>query len=124
MAAGAGEDEEVRYRVKPMNCPMHALIFKSQQRSYRDLPLRLSEVANVYRNEKSGTLHGLLRVRGLSMDGPVHRLASPCAHTGPRHPHEAHALEGAEVIVEAVGGALKEPAQVGGGRRPRTGEEV
>ena len=68
MAAGAGEDEEVRYRVKPMNCPMHALIFKSQQRSYRDLPLRLSEVANVYRNEKSGTLHGLLRVRGLSMD--------------------------------------------------------
>jgi threonyl-tRNA synthetase len=68
MAAGAGESEDVRYRVKPMNCPMHALIYKSQQRSYRDLPLRLSEVANVYRNEKSGTLHGLLRVRGLSMD--------------------------------------------------------
>ncbi|HEU4828505.1 MAG TPA: threonine--tRNA ligase, partial [Gemmatimonadales bacterium] len=68
MAAGAGEDEEVRYRVKPMNCPMHALVFKSQQRSYRDLPIRLSEVANVYRNERSGTLHGLLRVRGLSMD--------------------------------------------------------
>ncbi len=68
MAAGAGEDEEVRYRVKPMNCPMHALVFRSQQRSYRDLPIRLSEVANVYRNERSGTLHGLLRVRGLSMD--------------------------------------------------------
>ena len=68
MAAGAGESEDVRYRVKPMNCPMHALIYKSQQRSYRDLPIRLSEVANVYRNEKSGTLHGLLRVRGLSMD--------------------------------------------------------
>ena len=68
MAAGAGESEDVRYRVKPMNCPMHALIFKSQPRSYRDLPLRLSEVANVYRNEKSGVLHGLLRVRGLSMD--------------------------------------------------------
>jgi threonyl-tRNA synthetase len=68
MKAGAGEDEEVRYRVKPMNCPMHALIFKAQPRSYRDLPVRLSEVANVYRNEKSGTLHGLLRVRGLSMD--------------------------------------------------------
>ncbi|MDQ4045136.1 MAG: threonine--tRNA ligase, partial [Chloroflexota bacterium] len=68
MAAGAGEEEDVRYRVKPMNCPMHALIYKSQQRSYRDLPLRLSEVASVYRNEKSGTLHGLLRVRGLSMD--------------------------------------------------------
>ena len=68
MAAGAGEDEDVRYRVKPMNCPMHALIYGAQPRSYRDLPLRLSEVANVYRNEKSGTLHGLLRVRGLSMD--------------------------------------------------------
>jgi threonyl-tRNA synthetase len=68
MAAGADEAEEVRYRVKPMNCPMHALVFKAQQRSYRDLPVRLSEVANVYRDEKSGTLHGLLRVRGLCMD--------------------------------------------------------
>jgi threonyl-tRNA synthetase len=68
MAAGHEEAEDVRYRVKPMNCPMHALIYKSQQRSYRDLPVRLSEVANVYRNERSGVLHGLLRVRGLSMD--------------------------------------------------------
>jgi threonyl-tRNA synthetase len=68
MAAGAGESEETRYRVKPMNCPMHCLIYRSQQRSYRDLPIRLSEVANVYRNEKSGTLHGMLRVRGLCMD--------------------------------------------------------
>jgi threonyl-tRNA synthetase len=68
MGAGAGEAEDVRYRVKPMNCPMHSLIYRSQQRSYRDLPIRLSEVANVYRNEKSGTLHGLLRVRGLCMD--------------------------------------------------------
>jgi threonyl-tRNA synthetase len=68
MAAGAGESEDTRYRVKPMNCPMHCLIYRSQQRSYRDLPIRLSEVANVYRNEKSGTLHGMLRVRGLCMD--------------------------------------------------------
>ena len=68
MAAGHEEAEDVRYRVKPMNCPMHTLIYKSQQRSYRDLPIRLSEVANVYRNERSGVLHGLLRVRGLSMD--------------------------------------------------------
>jgi threonyl-tRNA synthetase len=68
MRGGAGEDEQVRYRVKPMNCPMHILIYRSQQRSYRDLPVRLSEVANLYRNEKSGTLHGLLRVRGLCMD--------------------------------------------------------
>ena len=68
MAAGEGESEEVRYRTKPMNCPMHILIYASQQRSYRDLPIRLAEVANVYRNELSGTLHGLLRVRMLTMD--------------------------------------------------------
>ena len=68
MAAGEGEAEDVRYRVKPMNCPMHILIYASQQRSYRDLPVRLAEIANVYRNERSGTLHGMLRVRGLSMD--------------------------------------------------------
>ena len=68
MAAGEGEAEDVRYRVKPMNCPMHILIYAAQQRSYRDLPLRLAEIANVYRNERSGTLHGMLRVRGLSMD--------------------------------------------------------
>src|SRR5713226_9595215 len=68
MAAGEGESEEVRYRVKPMNCPMHILVYASQQRSYRDLPIRLAEIANVYRNERSGTLHGMLRVRGLSMD--------------------------------------------------------
>ncbi|HEY6208745.1 MAG TPA: threonine--tRNA ligase [Gemmatimonadales bacterium] len=68
MAAGEGESETVRYRVKPMNCPMHILIYAAQQRSYRDLPLRLAEIANVYRNERSGTLHGMLRVRGLTMD--------------------------------------------------------
>ncbi len=68
MAAGEGEAEDVRYRVKPMNCPGHILVYASQQRSYRDLPLRLSEIANVYRNERSGTLHGMLRVRGLTMD--------------------------------------------------------
>jgi threonyl-tRNA synthetase len=68
MAAGEGEAEDVRYRVKPMNCPMHILVYASQQRSYRDLPLRLTEIANVYRNERSGVLHGMLRVRGLTMD--------------------------------------------------------
>jgi len=68
MAGGADEGEDVRYRVKPMNCPAHILVYAAQQRSYRDLPLRLSEVANVYRNERSGTLHGMLRVRGLTMD--------------------------------------------------------
>ena len=63
-----GEGEGEAYRVKPMNCPGHILIYASRQRSYRDLPLRLSEIANVYRYERSGTLHGLLRVRMLTMD--------------------------------------------------------
>jgi len=68
MGAGEGEAESVHYRVKPMNCPLHILIYAAQQRSYRDLPIRLAEIANVYRNERSGTLHGMLRVRGLTMD--------------------------------------------------------
>ncbi|HJR64306.1 MAG TPA: threonine--tRNA ligase [Gemmatimonadaceae bacterium] len=76
MAAAAGEEDDVRYRAKPMNCPMHALIYRSKPRSYRDLPLRLSEVANLYRNERSGVLHGLLRVRGLCMDD-AHIFCAP-----------------------------------------------
>lgn len=62
------EDGGEAFRLKPMNCPGHALIYAARQRSYRDLPLRLSEIANVYRYERSGTLHGLLRVRMLTMD--------------------------------------------------------
>lgn len=64
----AMEIEEENYRVKPMNCPGHSMIYKSRPRSYRDLPIRLQEIANVYRYERSGTLHGLARVRGLTMD--------------------------------------------------------
>ena len=56
------------YSLKPMNCPMHNLIFKSRQRSYRELPLRLFEFGTVYRYEKSGVVHGLTRVRGLTQD--------------------------------------------------------
>ncbi|WP_051063344.1 threonine--tRNA ligase [Ilumatobacter nonamiensis] len=56
------------YYMKPMNCPMHCLIFKSSQRSYRELPLRLFELGNVYRYERAGTLHGLLRIRGFTQD--------------------------------------------------------
>jgi threonyl-tRNA synthetase len=62
------EGEKENYRVKPMNCPSHMEIYASRQRSYRDLPIRYAEVASDYRNEKSGTLHGMLRVRGLTMD--------------------------------------------------------
>jgi threonyl-tRNA synthetase len=56
------------YRLKAMNCPMHNLIYRSRQRSYRDLPLRLFEFGHVYRNEKSGVIHGLTRVRGFAQD--------------------------------------------------------
>lgn len=56
------------YAVKPMNCPGHMLIYKSKTRSYKDLPLRLFELGSVYRYEKSGVLHGLLRVRGFTQD--------------------------------------------------------
>lgn len=56
------------YRVKPMNCPGHIKIFKSQLRSYRDLPIRYAELGTVYRFERSGVLHGLLRVRGFTQD--------------------------------------------------------
>ena len=62
------EEDGEAFRVKPMNCPGHTMIYAARQRSYRDLPLRLSEIANVYRYERSGTLHGLLRVRMLTMD--------------------------------------------------------
>jgi threonyl-tRNA synthetase len=57
-----------KYYLKPMNCPFHILIFKSTQRSYRDLPMRLFEFGTVYRYEKSGVVHGLTRVRGMTQD--------------------------------------------------------
>jgi len=56
-------DGGTTYYLKPMNCPFHTLIFKSNQRSYRDLPLRYFEFGSVYRYEKSGVVHGLTRVR-------------------------------------------------------------
>ena len=61
-------DADDFYRVKPMNCPFHILIYRSRARSYRELPLRYSELGSVYRQERSGVLHGLLRVRGLTQD--------------------------------------------------------
>ncbi len=62
------EMEGATYYPKPMNCPMHMLIYRSQQRSYRELPLRLFELGTVYRYEKSGVLHGLMRARGFTQD--------------------------------------------------------
>ena len=68
MYPGMKLDNDQEYRVKPMNCPFHVLIYKSRGRSYRDLPLRLSELGGVYRYEKSGVVHGLLRARGFTQD--------------------------------------------------------
>ncbi len=61
-------DGEQQYYVKPMNCPFHILIYKSRSRSYRELPLRLFELGTVYRYERSGVVHGLLRARGFTQD--------------------------------------------------------
>ena len=63
-----GGDEGTNYYLKPMNCPFHILIFRSRMRSYRELPLRLFEFGTVYRYEKSGVIHGLTRVRGMTQD--------------------------------------------------------
>ncbi len=61
-------DGSDNYRVKPMNCPFHVLIYKSRGRSYRELPVRLSELGGVYRYERSGVIHGILRARGFTQD--------------------------------------------------------
>jgi threonyl-tRNA synthetase len=62
------ELDDALYRLKPMNCPFHILIYKNSPKSYRDLPVRYAELGNVYRYERSGTMHGLLRVRGFTQD--------------------------------------------------------
>ena len=70
------EVENATYQLKPMNCPGHILIYKSDLRSYRDLPLRMAELGTVYRYERSGVLHGLLRVRGFTQDD-AHIFCTP-----------------------------------------------
>jgi threonyl-tRNA synthetase len=73
---GPLEVEGQRFRLKPMNCPGHILIYRSEGHSYRDLPLRYSEFGTVYRFERSGTLHGLTRVRGFTQDD-AHLFCTP-----------------------------------------------
>jgi threonyl-tRNA synthetase len=68
--------DDLDYYVKPMNCPFHIMIYQSQLRSYRDLPLRWAELGTVYRYEKSGVLHGLMRVRGFTQDD-AHIFCTP-----------------------------------------------
>jgi threonyl-tRNA synthetase len=73
---GAIDVEGARYRPKPMNCPGHIAIYESRQRSYRDLPIRMAEFGTVYRYERSGVLHGMLRVRGFTQDD-AHVFCTP-----------------------------------------------
>jgi len=68
--------EDIAYQIKPMTCPFHIMIYKSKIRSYRDLPLRWAEIGTVYRYERSGVIHGLLRVRGFSQDD-AHIFCTP-----------------------------------------------
>jgi threonyl-tRNA synthetase len=70
------EIDEQQYYIKPMNCPFHIMIYKTRLRSYRELPLRWAELGTVYRYERSGTLHGLLRVRGFTQDD-AHIFCTP-----------------------------------------------
>lgn len=70
------ELDDADYRLKPMNCPFHVLIYKNSPKSYRDLPIRYAELGNVYRYERSGTMHGLLRVRGFTQDD-AHIFCTP-----------------------------------------------
>jgi threonyl-tRNA synthetase len=69
-------DEQSDYYVKPMNCPFHVLIYKSRVRSYRELPIRLSELGTIYRHEQLGALHGLMRIRGGTQDDS-HIICTP-----------------------------------------------
>ena len=70
------ELDDATYQLKPMNCPFHVLIYRNTRRSYRELPMRLAEFGTVYRYERSGVMHGLLRVRGFTQDD-AHIFATP-----------------------------------------------
>ena len=92
------ELDDAEYRLKPMNCPGHILIYKSTPKSYRDLPQRYAELGNVYRYERSGTMHGLLRVRGFTQDD-AHIFCTPAQING-----EIEAcLDFAEAVLKTFG---------------------
>ncbi|WP_047494599.1 threonine--tRNA ligase [Terriglobus sp. TAA 43] len=94
----AMELDDAEYRAKPMNCPGHILIYKNSPKSYRDLPQRYAEFGNVYRYERSGTMHGLLRVRGFTQDD-AHIFCTPDQISG-----EVEAcLDFAEAVLQNFG---------------------
>ena len=92
------ELDDAEYRLKPMNCPGHILIYKNSPRSYRDLPVRLAELGNVYRYERSGTMHGLLRVRGFTQDD-AHIFCTP----GQIEDEVVACIDFAEAVLETFG---------------------
>jgi threonyl-tRNA synthetase len=92
------ELDDAMYRMKPMNCPFHILIYKNSPKSYRDLPARYAELGNVYRYERSGTMHGLLRVRGFTQDD-AHIFCTP----GQIESEVAACIDFAEVVLKTFG---------------------
>ncbi|WP_114206523.1 threonine--tRNA ligase [Acidisarcina polymorpha] len=92
------ELDDAEYRLKPMNCPGHILIYKNSPKSYRDLPVRYAELGNVYRYERSGTMHGLLRVRGFTQDD-AHIFCTP----EQVEDEMAGCVEFAEVVLKTFG---------------------
>ncbi len=92
------ELDDADYRMKPMNCPFHILIYKNTPKSYRDLPVRYAELGNVYRYERSGTMHGLLRVRGFTQDD-AHIFCTP----GQIESEAIGCIEFAEAVLKTFG---------------------
>jgi threonyl-tRNA synthetase len=92
------ELDDAEYRLKPMNCPGHILIYKNSPKSYRDLPVRYAELGNVYRYERSGTMHGLLRVRGFTQDD-AHIFCTP----GQIEDEVVGCIEFAQSVLETFG---------------------
>jgi threonyl-tRNA synthetase len=92
------ELDDAEYRLKPMNCPGHILIYRNSPKSYRDLPVRYAELGNVYRYERSGTMHGLLRVRGFTQDD-AHIFCTPEQIEG----EIAACVEFADEVLKAFG---------------------
>jgi threonyl-tRNA synthetase len=92
------ELDDAEYRLKPMNCPGHILIYKNSPKSYRDLPVRYAELGNVYRYERSGTMHGLLRVRGFTQDD-AHIFCMPSQIES----EVAACVEFAEIVLKTFG---------------------
>ena len=114
------------YYLKPMNCPFHVLIYRSRMRSYRELPLRLFEFGTVYRYEKSGVIHGLTRVRGLTMDDShifttKEQMAEELVVAARLRPRPARRLRPERLLPRAVHEAAREGGRHrrGVGRRPR-----